>query len=56
MTANGERHEAMIPADYSRSAFHLQYYVALQEGDRLSLSPGFAGDLANVTYGVILQA
>lgn len=47
---------AEIPADYTRSPWHLQFYVTVASPDGCSVSPGLAGDLANQPYCVAHQA
>jgi hypothetical protein len=56
MRKDGSAHLAEIPADYTRSPYHLQFYVTSVEGDRVAISPGLDADLANQPYRVALQA
>ena len=47
---------AEIPADYTRSPWHLQFYVSVGGPDGCSISPGLAADLSNQPYCVAHQA
>lgn len=47
---------AVIPADYTRSRFALQYYFELRGDTAAALFPGLASDLANQPYFVIRRA
>jgi hypothetical protein len=54
MTAQGNRFRAVIPADYTRSPYPLEYYFEIKHGsESASLYPGFAPDLANQPYFVV---
>lgn len=55
MTGSGNRFSAKIPADYTGSAFHLQYFISFRRDGRSVLVPGLAGDLANEPYLTALQ-
>ena len=52
-TADG--YEAEIGADYTRSDFHLQYFISFQNRGQPTLTPGLAKDLANEPYFTALQ-
>jgi hypothetical protein len=56
MTANGTAHSAVIPAEYTATPFHLQYYISMEAGGGIRIAPGFAPDLANQPYAVVLNA
>ncbi|MBB3950747.1 hypothetical protein [Aureimonas jatrophae] len=51
---NGAWH-GEIPRDYTRSPFHLQYFVSLSQGGVAVLGPGLAADLSNEPYRTALQ-
>jgi len=55
MTAETGRYCARIPAEYTQSAFHLQFYVTALEGNTVVLSPGLEKTLSNQPYLTILQ-
>ena len=44
-----------IPADYTHSDFHLQYFVSLTRQGQPVLVPGLEGNLANEPYVTALQ-
>ncbi len=46
---------ANIPADYTRSDYHLQYFISFQSGGRSVMVPGLDPDLANDPYLTALQ-
>ncbi|MBZ9938466.1 hypothetical protein LB518_19355 [Mesorhizobium sp. BR1-1-16] len=46
----------VIPADYTESRFHLQYFVTASVDEAAVISPGLAGNLANEPYDTALQA
>ncbi len=56
MRHNGEIYLAEIPADYTRSPYHLQFYVTSSKSGENGISPGLAPDLANQPYRIALQA
>jgi hypothetical protein len=54
MAARGDRRGAVIPADYTRSPYPLQYLVELLDGPgRVWYYPGFEKDLCNQPYFVV---
>lgn len=55
MSGSGGRFRAEIPADYTASEFHLQYFISLTRGGEAVIVPGLAGDLANEPYLTALQ-
>jgi hypothetical protein len=56
MHRNGDGFAAEIPADYTESDFHLQYFVSLTRQGQAVLVPGLEGNLANEPYVTVLQA
>ena len=51
MHRNGDGFAAEIPADYTQSDFHLQYFVSLSRGRAQAvLVPGLEDNLANEPY------
>ncbi|MBP1842828.1 hypothetical protein J2046_001082 [Rhizobium petrolearium] len=46
---------AAIPGDYTRSKYHLQYFVSFERNGRNFLSPGLQPNLANEPYLTSLQ-
>ncbi|MCP8939447.1 hypothetical protein NK718_13055 [Alsobacter sp. SYSU M60028] len=56
MRRDGDAWAAEIDADYTRSPWHLQFYVAATGPEGTSISPGLAADLSNQPYRVALQA
>jgi hypothetical protein len=56
MRRQGDRHAAVIGADYTRSPYPLQYYFEVRGDDGPSLYPGLKSELANQPYFVIRQA
>jgi hypothetical protein len=55
MSRQGDRFSATIPPEYTRSDFHLQYFISLRQGRRSLLSPGLRPNLANEPYYTALQ-
>jgi hypothetical protein len=55
MARDGKGFSATIPADYTDTKFHLQYFVSSRRGGRSVLSPGLRDDLANEPYYTALQ-
>ncbi|GLQ56176.1 hypothetical protein [Devosia nitrariae] len=55
MTVSGGKAEGAIPAEYTDSAFHLQYYVTLLKDNRVQVVPGFGPSLAEQPYAVMTQ-
>ena len=55
MHRNGDGFAAEIPADYTQSDFHLQYFVSLTRQGQAVLVPGLEGNLANEPYVTVLQ-
>ena len=55
MQSIGGQHVASIPADYTDSPFHLQYFVSGTVQDQPVLVPGLDGDLANEPYYTALH-
>lgn len=57
MGRQGDRFHAVVPADYSKSPYQLQYYFEIEHGPKsASLYPGFAPGLANQPYLVVVQS
>jgi hypothetical protein len=55
MERRGDRFGAEIPADYTASDFHLQYFVSFSRDGESVLVPGLADDLANEPYVTLLR-
>ena len=55
MHRNGNGYVAEIPADYTRSDFHLQLFATLGRDGRSVIVPGLEQDLANEPYVTVLQ-
>ncbi|MDV3249725.1 hypothetical protein DevBK_00125 [Devosia sp. BK] len=55
MEADGSGYKATIPAEYTKSDFHLQYFVSLRQDGQSTLIPGLAADLANEPYVTVMQ-
>ncbi len=55
MSREADGFEAEIPADYTASDFHLQYFVSFSRDGDAVLVPGLAGDLANEPYVTLLR-
>ena len=54
MNANGGEFHGVIPSAYTQTNFPLQYYFALNKGDRGGVSfPGLDSTLANQPYFVV---
>jgi hypothetical protein len=49
MNSAGGKHQGVIPAEYTRSAFSLQYYFVVQQ----RLFPGFGADVCGTPYFVV---
>ena len=49
------RAAAQIPAAYTDTAYHLQFYISSVRGDEVWMNPGLSASLANVPYRLILQ-
>jgi hypothetical protein len=56
MRRQGDRHDAVIAADYTRSPYPLQYYFEVGNDDGLSLFPGLGRELGNQPYFVVRRA
>lgn len=57
MEPSGDSFRATIPADYTRTAYPLEYYFDIQQdGQGSSLYPGFNDKLTNQPYFVVRQA
>jgi hypothetical protein len=57
MEANGEQHQATIPASYTDAEYPLEYYFEIREGkERVGLFPGFSSTLVNQPYFVVRRA
>jgi hypothetical protein len=50
MDANGRSYKATIPADYTRSAFPLEYYFELRRERQAWMAPGFNATWSNQPY------
>jgi hypothetical protein len=55
MQRDGEGFAAEIPGEYTRSPFHLQYFVSLTRDGANLLCPGLRDNLANEPYFTALQ-
>lgn len=55
MQTDAGGYTATIPADYTTSDFHLQYFISLTQDGQPTLIPGLAADLANEPYFTALQ-
>lgn len=55
MAREPDGYAAEIPADYTASEFHLQYFVSFECGGESVLVPGLSDDLANEPYFTALQ-
>ena len=55
MNKAGTRFSAEIPADYTDSEFHLQYFISLTRDGQSVIVPGLEDDLANEPYLTALQ-
>lgn len=55
MTRSAGGFAAEIPADYTASEFHLQYFVSLTRGGDAFIAPGLQDDLSNEPYFTALQ-
>jgi hypothetical protein len=54
MRQDGNQCLALIPGNYTRSPYPLQYYFVLKAGpEKVWLHPGFSADLANQPYFVV---
>jgi hypothetical protein len=57
MTADGDTHRAVVPAQYTDSMYPLLYYFHLTYGSgSVSLYPGFSENLLNQPYFVVRRA
>ena len=56
MTRRGDAHIGIIPAGYTHSPFHLQFYVTTVGAGGVALAPGLCENLSNEPYKVALQA
>jgi hypothetical protein len=56
MSQDGNGYKATIPADYTNSKYHLQFFVSARENGEQILSPGLDDDLANEPYYTVLHA
>jgi hypothetical protein len=50
MSQSGDDWRGVIPSDYTRSPFPLQYYFVLRTGAQASMHPGFNATLSNQPY------
>jgi hypothetical protein len=50
MNQSGDDWRGVIPSDYTRSPFPLQYYFVLHNGAQASMHPGFNATLSNQPY------
>jgi hypothetical protein len=55
MQVAGGRAAADIPAGYTDSPFHLQFYVSSVRGGETTLAPGFVDTLSNMPYCLAMQ-
>ncbi|MEZ5355949.1 MAG: hypothetical protein R2762_25225, partial [Bryobacteraceae bacterium] len=56
MTSKDGRYHAAIPAAYSQSAYPLEYYFELKQGQAAWLYPGFSQDHSSQPYFVVRRA
>jgi hypothetical protein len=55
MAKSDNGYSAEIPADYTQSDYHLQYFVSLTRKGEAYITPGLEEDLANEPYFTALQ-
>ncbi len=55
MEKRGDGYAAEIPAGYTQSDFHLQYFISLTRQGQSVLTPGLERNLANEPYYTVLQ-
>jgi hypothetical protein len=55
MAASTNGFSATIPGDYTKSDFHLQYFISFQRDGQSVLVPGLEANLANEPYFTALQ-
>lgn len=55
MAESGNGYAGTIPGDYTRSDFHLQYFVTFASRGRSVIAPGLDADLANEPYRTCMQ-
>jgi hypothetical protein len=55
MRRDGNGFFAEVPGEYTRSDFHLQYFVSLSRDGTQILAPGLRDNLSNEPYGTALQ-
>ena len=55
MDTSSDGFSATISADYTRSDFHLQYFISFQRDGQSVLVPGLEANLANEPYFTVLQ-
>ncbi len=55
MEADGDGYKASVPAAYTDSDYHLQYFVSAKAGGVPVISPGLDADLANEPYHTALH-
>nr|WP_314260753.1 hypothetical protein [uncultured Devosia sp.] len=55
MTAHDDGFSATVPADYTRSDYHLQYFISLTRDGQSTIIPGLQPDLANEPYFTAMQ-
>jgi hypothetical protein len=55
MEQRGGTYAAVIPGDYTRSDFHLQYFISMTRRGQSVLAPGLQQNLANEPYYTVMQ-
>ena len=55
MQRDGAAWRAAVPAEYTASAYPLQYYFEVRSGTALTLWPGFKDDFLGQPYLVVQQ-
>jgi hypothetical protein len=53
MKAQGNTYQAVIPGDYTNSAYPLQYYFEVTQADATLLYPGFGPEVTGQPYFVV---
>jgi hypothetical protein len=55
MTGSAGKYSGTIPADYTDTNFHIQFYVTSLRDNSVLMIPGLAPDLSNEPYHTIMQ-
>jgi hypothetical protein len=56
MAIDGTDASAEIPAEYTDSPYHLQYFISSSAKERISLTPGLSSTVSNQPYFVVKQS